>query len=72
MKETLEEKVESILSRRVDIKVNYLENSFWVNYLNNVFIYLDVILYNEYLQQPKKSTFYNYDELAMNALVAPQ
>ena len=70
MKETLEEKVESILSKRVDIKVNYLENSFWVNYLNNVFIYLDVILYNEYLQQPKKSTFYNYDELAMNALVA--
>jgi hypothetical protein len=70
MKETQEEKVEYILSKRVDIKVNYLENSFWVNYLNNVFIYLDVLLFTEYLDQPKKSTFYNYDELAMNALVA--
>lgn len=70
LKETKEEKIESILTKRVDIKVNYLENTFWVNYLNNVFIYLDVLLFNDYLQHPKKSTFFNYDELAMNALTA--
>lgn len=70
IKETQEEKIEYILTKRVDIKVNYLENTFWVNYLNNVFIYLDVLLYNDFLQNQKKSTFFNYDELAMNALTA--
>lgn len=70
MKESPEERVEAILTKRVDIKVNYLENTFWVNYFNNVLIYLDVILFNDFLQHRKKSTFFNYDELAMNALTA--
>lgn len=70
LRETKEDKIESILSKRVDIKVNYLENSFWVNYFNNVFIYIDVILFNDYLQNKKKSTLLNYDEMAMNALTA--
>lgn len=70
LKETKEEKIESILTKRVDIRVNFLENSFWVNYLNNVFIYLDVILFNDFLEHHKKSAFYNYDEMAMNALAA--
>lgn len=69
-KESPEEMIEDVLTKRVDIKVNYLENSFWVNYLNNVFIYLDIILFNSYLKHRKKSTFFNYDELAMNALTA--
>ena len=70
VKETEEEKLETVFTKRVDIKVKLLENSFWVNYLNNVFIYLDVILFNDFLKHRKKSTFYNYDELAMNALTA--
>jgi hypothetical protein len=69
-KDSEEEMIEDILTKRVDIKVNYLENTFWVNYLNNVFIYLDIILFNSYLKHRKKSTFFNYDELAMNALTA--
>ncbi len=69
-KESPEEQLETIFTKRVDIKSNYLENSFWVNYFNNVLIYLDVILFHEFLQYRKKSTFYNYDELAMNALTA--
>lgn len=70
MKETREEQLESILEKRVDMEVNYLENQLWVNYLNNFFIYLDVILFFEYLQSKEKETFYQYDELAMNALTA--
>jgi hypothetical protein len=70
LKETKDEKLEAILAKRVDIKANFLENRFWVNYLNNVFIYLDVILFNDFMEHRKKSTFYNYDELAMNALTA--
>lgn len=69
-KESQEDIIEAILTKRVDIKVNYLENTFWVNYLNNVLIYLDIILFNSYLKHRKKSTFFNYDELALNALTA--
>lgn len=70
LKETSEERIETILVKRVDIKMNLLENRFWVNYVNNVFIYLDIILFNDFLKHRKKSTFYNYDEMAMNALTA--
>lgn len=70
LKETEEEKIETILTRRVDIKLNLIDNKFWINYLNNVFIYLDVILFNDFLQHKKRAAFYNYDELAMNALTA--
>lgn len=70
LRETKEEKIESILTRRVDIKVNYLGNRLWINYFNNVFIYLDVILFNDFLQNRKKSTLLDYDEMAMNALTA--
>jgi len=50
--------------------MNLLENKFWVNYLNNVFIYLDVILFNEFLKNKADGAFSNYDDLAMNALNA--
>ncbi len=70
LKESREDKIDSILEERVDIKLNLLDNKFWVNYLNNVFIYLDVILFNDFLKHRKKSTFFNYDEMAMNALNA--
>ncbi len=70
LKESVEEKLESVLAKRVDIKMNLLDNKFWVNYLNNVFIYLDVILFNDFLENRKASTLYNYDEMAMNALTA--
>ncbi len=70
LKETQEEKLEDILSKRVDIRLNLLESKFWINYVSNVFIYLDVILFHQYLSEKKKSTIYHYDELAMNALTA--
>lgn len=68
VKETEEERLESILAKRVDIRMNFLDNKIWVNSANNVFVYLDVILFNEYLKHRKKSTFYNYDDFAMTSL----
>ncbi len=70
MKESKEQKLESILADRVDIKLNLLENKFWINYLHNVFIYLDVILFHEYLSDKKNDSIYHYDDLALNALNA--
>lgn len=70
LRESTEEKLEAIFTKRVDIKTNFIENRFWVNYLNNVFIYLDVILFNDFLQNRTKSSLLEYDEMAMNALTA--
>ena len=68
LKESKEERLESILANRVDIKLNLLESKFWINYVHNVFIYLDVILFHEYLSEKKKTTIYHYDDQALNAL----
>ena len=70
LKESKEEKLENILSQRLDIKMNLLDNRLWINYLSNVFVYLDVILYNDNLKGSKRGTLSNYNDLAMNALTA--
>lgn len=48
LKESPEEKLEKILADRIDIKMNLLENRWWINSLSNVFSYLDVILFDEF------------------------
>lgn len=70
LKESNEEKLENILSKRLDIKMNIFENRVWISYLSNVFIYLDIILYYDYLKGRKRGDFSNYSELAMNSLTA--
>ncbi|MBI1837612.1 MAG: hypothetical protein HYR91_10160 [Flavobacteriia bacterium] len=70
LKESNEEKLEDILAKRVDIKVKLLDNRIWINSLSNVFVYLDVILYHDFLKSKNQQTFSNYNELAQNALIA--
>ena len=70
LKGTKEESIESILRKRVDIKMNLLENRFWVNYLSNVFNYFDVILFHQFLIDGKNNNFAEFDEMAINALIA--
>jgi len=70
LKESKEEKLENIFSKRIEIRTNILDTKLWLNYLTNVFVYLDVILYYEYLKSEEQSTFSNYSDLAMDALTA--
>lgn len=70
IKESKDERLESILADRAGIKLNLLESKFWINYVHNVFIYLDVILFHEYLSEKKKIAATHYDELALDALNA--
>lgn len=70
LKESKEEKLENIFSKRIEIRTNILDTKLWLNYLTNVFVYLDVILYYEYLKSEEKSTFSNYTDLAKDALTA--
>lgn len=51
-KESKTVQVEGILQRRVHIKKT-LKNQFWVNYLNNSLVFLDVLAFREYLIHDK-------------------
>lgn len=68
LKETQEEKLEYILDKRIDIKQNFIDNALWVNYLNNSFVYLDVILYHEFIKTKKTIVDSNFEELALDVL----
>ncbi len=70
LKESPVEKLENILIKRLEIKLNILDNKLWVSYLSNTFIYLDVILFYDTLKGKKRGKFSNYNDLAMNALTA--
>jgi len=68
--EVEEELLERVLAKRVDIKVNYLDNKWWVNSLSNAFTYLDVILFDDFEHRKETSSFKHYSIYANNALTA--
>lgn len=70
LKESKEEKLENILSKRLDIKTSLIDNRIWLKYLSNAFVYLDVILFYDYLKGKKRGSLSNYNDLAMNSLTA--
>lgn len=67
-KSTNSSKIESILAKRVDIKVSYFGNSFWVNQLNNAIIYLDVILFKLFLETGSKNIIVKHPDYALDVL----
>lgn len=69
-KESPEEKIEKLLSKRVDIRRKLFENKWWVNGLNNAFVYLDVILFYDFKTQHEVNAISNYGDFAQNALTA--
>ena len=64
------EAVESALANRVDIKLNLLENKWWVTTFSNVFVYLDVILFDDFLRKREEEAIKNYGSFALNAMTA--
>lgn len=62
--------LEGVLSKRVDIKFKLIENRFWVNTLSNAFVYLDVILFDDFASNDRSSAMKNYDSFAQNSLTA--
>jgi hypothetical protein len=70
LKESGIEKLEKILEKRTEIRKNIFENTFWQNYLSNTFVYLDVILFDEFLRTKKSLEISNYEKYAESALYA--
>lgn len=69
LKETPDERLENILTQRLAVKSKLIEGQYWLGYLSNAFVYLDIVLYRNFLKN-RKETLSNYNELADNALVA--
>lgn len=70
MKESKIEKLENIFAKRVDVKVNLLDNAIWVNYLSNAFVFLDVILFQEFIRTEQEIKVSDYEDFALNAMYA--
>ena len=69
LKESPEEKLEKIITQRIDIKLNLLENRWWINSLSNVFSYLDVILFDDFEHRNDDSALLeNYTSFAKASL----
>lgn len=61
--------LENILAKRVDISKGIFDNRWWFRTMCNVFIYLDIILYNNFLENGDEDMHSNYNEYAYNALI---
>lgn len=67
LRESDDEKLEKALEKRVDIRLN-IDNKLWINYLCNSLVFLDVLLFEEYLTTGKDVLTNNYTALAENVL----
>ena len=70
IRESEEKKIEKVLSKRIEIKVNLLENKWWVNSLSNTFSFIDVILFDDFLHKEKSEALKSYELFAYNAMLA--
>lgn len=69
VKEGKTAQLENILSKRVDISKGIFDNRWWFRTMSNVFIYLDVILYNKFLEDANEDSHSNYNSYAYNSLI---
>lgn len=69
-RENREANLENILSERVNIRIKLFDNKWWVNALSNVFSYLDVLLFNDFIQSQRKDSIESYSTFAKNVLTA--
>jgi len=64
----LESRLEYILEERVKVKTPIFGTNYWLNHLSNCFVFLDVILYFEFLQNQEHTFFKNYTKYAYSIL----
>lgn len=62
--------LENILTKRVDISKGFLNSRGWFTKTNNNLVYLDVILFERFLNQSENEVLNSYSEYAYNVLIA--
>jgi hypothetical protein len=65
-KEAKSEKLERILAKRTDAQVQLSNTKSWAGLFNNAFIYLDILLFEEFLKSDKSTV--DYQSLAVLSL----
>lgn len=63
-----EARIETILSDRVKVKSTIFGSNYWLNHLSNSFVFLDVLLFQQYLQNRTKSFFEFYQSIASTTI----
>lgn len=66
-KESKAEKLERILHKRCDVQRHLSSTKSWLSYFNNAFIYLDILLFDDFLKHNSKNTL-DYQQLALLSL----
>lgn len=59
-----EARIETILSDRVKVKSTIFGSNYWLNHLSNSFVFLDVLLFQRFIQNNTKSFFESYQTIA--------
>lgn len=67
--EDVSKKLEKIFSKRVAIKSRWIENKWWINSLSNAFVYLDVLLFDDYCFNHNSKAICDYANYAKYALL---
>lgn len=62
--------LEKILEERITVKSSFISTNKWLNYIQNSFIFLDIILYEHYLNQSKEITADDLEKLKYNTLLS--
>lgn len=70
IKESRSARLENIFSKRVDVSKGIFDNRWWFKTMSNVFVYLDVILYDRFLNHGDEEALRSYSEYAYNSLIA--
>jgi len=71
MKEqTKEHRLEKILVKRTEISQRPLHKKVWISAMSNVFSFLDVVLFDEYLFHRERKALSNYELYAKNTMIS--
>lgn len=62
--------LERILNNRLTVKSSFISTNKWLNYIQNSFVFLDVVLYDHYLNISKKIDRYDLEKLKYNTLLS--
>jgi hypothetical protein len=61
-------KLEKILNDRVKVKSTIFGSNYWLNHLSNSFVFLDILLFEQFLNYETNSFFESYEPIASNAI----
>jgi hypothetical protein len=68
LEKSTDAKLEKILNDRVKVNSTIFGSNYWLNHLSNSFVFLDVLLFEEFLNNETKSFFESYEPIASAAI----